>query len=90
MPILLPRVFECLFDSICPFSNNLCTHLNRNKYVRFQLEGFCGQIDWRRAQDEWSSGYSHLLKFNPLKSIENLSPSNFLMNALLWTVLTGE
>ena len=39
MPILLPRVFECLFDSICPFSNNLCTHLNRNKYVRLQVNG---------------------------------------------------
>jgi Tol biopolymer transport system component len=30
MPILPPGVFECLFNTICPFSNNLCTHLNRN------------------------------------------------------------
>jgi hypothetical protein len=32
MPISSLEVVQRLFNTICPFSNNLCTHLNRNKY----------------------------------------------------------
>ncbi len=37
MPILPPGVFECLFNTICPFMNNFCSHLNRNKHSPYQL-----------------------------------------------------
>ena len=73
MPVLPPGIIECVFNTICPFSNNLCINLNEINipHIDFVKEKIwilsrCNPIfDSCLVYKQSKNGFSRSLKKNP-------------------------